>query len=114
MSRAPAGAQDQGEYVNQRSSCVPAGTRKIYYACPGGCASLHHRLHSAAPTGARNNFTEFASRIIKGARPSRLSAWVKFLLYKKYGASSSLAPCGNRRARAKGSRDSALNSAPAI
>jgi hypothetical protein len=67
MSRAPAGAQDQGGYVNQRASCVPAGTRKIYYACPGGYASLHRRLHSTAPTGACNNFTEFASKIFQRA-----------------------------------------------
>ena len=63
-----------------KNSCVPAGTRKIYCVCPGGYASLHHRLHSAAPTGARNNFTEFASGISGSGAPRVFPSPVRFVV----------------------------------
>jgi hypothetical protein len=39
------------------------GREQYSMTCPGGFASLHHRLISVAPTGARNEFAEFATSI---------------------------------------------------
>src|SRR5262245_12704570 len=68
-SRALEGRWTKADTIIKASRASLPGREISFITCPGGCASLHHRLSSVAPTGAGNKLREFASGIAWNRAP---------------------------------------------
>ncbi len=70
----PEGAQEKCRFANQSESCVPAGTRKIFFALSRWLRFAPPPANVRRASGAGNNFAEFASSIARDRFGSHL--WI--------------------------------------
>jgi hypothetical protein len=69
----PEGAQDKGRFDNQSNSGVPAGTRTIFFALFRWLRFAPPPAKFRLPSGARNNFAEFAGSIPSNRAPKTVA-----------------------------------------